>query len=136
MRIAFHQFYGVVCGADKRIFCPNYFLYDPFRLRQEPFTKLSTLLLVSILERLYWSYGKKLEYEIIVEYFPCGSEAWWRMRRHFPNRSNATFSDKAPNFFNSCNPLDFHFSATAQKEVYSQKPETIDSLIECVRGFA
>lgn len=34
------------------------------------------------------------------------------------------------------NPLDFHFWAVAQKEVYSQKPESIDSLIECVRGFA
>ena len=34
------------------------------------------------------------------------------------------------------NPLDFHFWAAAQKEVYSQKPETIDSLIECVGSFA
>ena len=34
------------------------------------------------------------------------------------------------------NPLDFYFWASAQKEVYAQKPETIDSVIECVRGFA
>ena len=32
--------------------------------------------------------------------------------------------------------LAFTFEAAAQKEVYSQKPETIDYLIECVRGFA
>ena len=58
------------------------------------------------------------------------------MRRYFLKRSNAIFSDKAPNIFNSCNPLDFQFLATAQKEVYSKKTENIDSLMKCVRGFA
>lgn len=33
------------------------------------------------------------------------------------------------------NPLDFHFWAAAQKQVYSQKPESIEELVECVEQF-
>ena len=32
------------------------------------------------------------------------------------------------------NPLDFHFRQLPKKKVFSQKPETIYSLIECVGG--
>ena len=34
------------------------------------------------------------------------------------------------------NPLDFHFWAAAQKQVYSVKPASIGSLVECVKEFA
>ena len=34
------------------------------------------------------------------------------------------------------NPLDFHFWAAAQKQVYLQKPESIEELIECVKQFS
>ena len=34
------------------------------------------------------------------------------------------------------NPLDFHFWAAAQNEVYHQKPESIESLIDVVKWFA
>lgn len=34
------------------------------------------------------------------------------------------------------NPLDFRFWAAARNEVYRKKPESIDSLIQCVRRIA
>lgn len=33
-------------------------------------------------------------------------------------------------------PLDSHYWGAIQKEVYSQKPETMNDLIYCVEGFA
>ena len=34
------------------------------------------------------------------------------------------------------NPLDFHFWRVAQQQVYQEHPETIESLIDCVKSFA
>ena len=34
------------------------------------------------------------------------------------------------------NPLDFHFWAAAQKQVYLQKPESIGELVECVKQIS
>ena len=34
------------------------------------------------------------------------------------------------------NPLDFHFWEWAQQQVYQEHPETIESLIDCVKSFA
>ena len=33
------------------------------------------------------------------------------------------------------NPLDFHFWAAAQNQVFKEKPASIDSLVECVKIF-
>lgn len=34
------------------------------------------------------------------------------------------------------NPLDFHFWAAAQNQVFKEKPDSIDSLVQCVKSFA
>jgi len=34
------------------------------------------------------------------------------------------------------NPLDFHFWSAAQREVYRQKPQNIEELVQCVQDFA
>ena len=34
------------------------------------------------------------------------------------------------------NPLDFHFWAAAQSQVYKEKPDSMESLIQCVQTFA
>lgn len=34
------------------------------------------------------------------------------------------------------NPLDFHFWSAAQRQVYQQKPQNIEELVQCVRDFA
>ena len=41
-----------------------------------------------------------------------------------------------PAYSPDLNPLDFHFSGVAQQQVYQEQPETIESLIDCVRSFA
>ena len=38
--------------------------------------------------------------------------------------------------FKHLNSLDFHFWGVAQQEVYKKRPETVESLIECVKTFA